>query len=619
MAGGYMGRTLLVDLSTGEMEEKPLKEELLRNFIGGYGLGARLIYEWQKPGVHPLGPDNILGFTTGPLTGTPALVGSRYTVVGKSPLTGAWGDANSGGFFGPRLKFAGYDAVYFSGMAEKPVYLLLEEGRAELRDATGLWGADACLTEDQLKKDLGQGAEVACIGPAGEKLSLVSAVVNNHGRAAARCGLGALMGSKRLKAVVARGNMEVPLADKEKTNELRRKYQKEMSGRLFDVFSKFGTCGGVAANAMRGDSPVKNWAGVGIRDFPEAEAISDVNVIKYEVKKYACYRCPIACGGLMEVPSGPYAVERGAKKPEYETLASFGSLCLNDNVESIIKINDLCSRYGLDTISTGATVAFAIECYEKGLITKKDTDGLDLTWGNHAAMVSLVEKLGRREGFGDVLADGVRLAAQRIGRAAEEFAMHVRGQEIAMHDPKLFPAYATAYQAGAAPGRHTDGGGYLQENYGGYRGLEVPPHDKYAYSGKAPIHRKLANFNHVINSSGLCLFSSMTLNANSLLDFLSAVTGWEYGLDGVLEAGDRIATMRMAFNVREGLNPEHWKLPGRVLGPLQDGPTAGVQVDNETQVREFLEEMGWDPRSGRPTRERLLQLGLGDVAADLWP
>jgi aldehyde:ferredoxin oxidoreductase len=621
MAGGYMGRTLLVDLSTGHMEERSPQEGLLRDFIGGYGLGARLIYEWQKPGVDPLGPDNILGFATGPLTGTPAIVGSRYTVVGKSPLTGAWGDANSGGFFGPRLKFAGYDAVYFRGIAEKPVYLFLDEGRAELRDASSLWGVDAYQAEDQLKKELGKGTEVACIGPAGEKLSLIACIVNNRGRAAARCGLGALMGSKRLKAVVARGNLEVPLADKEKTGQLSRKYRKDMSGRLFESFSKFGTCVGVAANAMRGDSPVRNWTGVGIIDFPNAEAVSDANVIKYEVKKYACYRCPLGCGGLMEVPAGPYPVERGSKKPEYETLAAFGSLCLNDNVESIIKLNDLCGRYGLDTISTGASVAFAMECYEKGLITKKDTDGLELSWGNHAAIVAMVEKLARREGFGDLLADGVRLAAQRIGHGAEEFAIHIQGQEIAMHDPKLFPAYATAYQAAGAPGRHTEGGGYLQENYGGFRGLEVPPHDRYAYSGKAQMHKKLASFNHVINSAGLCLFTSICTNANALPDFLGAVTGWHYGMEGVLEAGERIATMRMAFNVREGLNPVAWQLPGRVLGkpPLKDGPTAGIQVDNDTQVREFLEEMGWDPRSGKPTREKLRQLGLDDVAADLWP
>ncbi len=619
MAGGYMGRSLMVDLSSGKVEEFCPEEKLLRDFIGGYGVGVRLLYQWQKPGTDPLGTDNIIGFATGPLTGSPALVGSRYTVVAKSPLTGAWGDANSGGSFGPRLKFAGFDAAYFRGISEKPVYLLLDAGKAELKDASELWGTDAVETEDRLKTEYGKGAEVACIGPAGERASLISAIINNHGRAAARCGLGAVMGSKRLKAVVARGNMEVPVADKARASEIRAKYRKDMSGHLFDSFSKLGTCGSVAANAMRGDSPIKNWSGVGIRDFPEAEAISDVSVIKYQLKKYACYRCPIACGGLMEVPGGPYAVKTGAKKPEYETLASLGSLCLNHNVESIIKMNDMCSRYGFDTISAGVTIAFAMECYEKGLITSKDTDGLELTWGNDAAMVALLGKMGRGEGFGAVLADGVKAASQRIGKGSEQYAMHSQGQELAMHDPRLLPSYGTTYQAGAAPGRHTDGGGYLQENYHGVRGLEVPAHDPHDYRGKAPIHRTMASFNHVINSAGVCLFSTMTMNANSVPEFLGAVTGWDYNLDSVIEAGDKIATMRVAYNARDGHNVAHWKLPRRALVGPSEGPLAGVEVDNETQVREYMELMGWDYRTGKPTRERLLQYGLEDVAADLWP
>lgn len=619
MTGGYMGRSLMIDLSSGTIDDFSPEEQLLKDFIGGNGLGARLLYNWIKPGIDPLGPENTLGLTTGPLTGTPALSGSRYMAVGKSPLTGAWGEANSGGYFGPQLKFAGFDAAYFRGISEKPIYLLLDDGKAELKDASELWGMDAVETEDRLKAEYGKNVEVACIGPAGEKISLISAIVNNHGRTAARCGLGAVMGSKRIKAVVARGNLPVPLADKAKTSELRRKWQKDMAGRLFDSFSKFGTCGSVAANSMRGDTPIKNWAGVGIRDFPEAEAISDVNVIKYEVKKYACYRCPIACGGLMEVPTGPYAVKKGAKKPEYETLASLGSLCLNDNVESIIKMNDMCSRFGMDTISAGATLAFAMECYENALITRKDADGLELTWGNHAAMVALLEKMGRREGFGSVLADGVRMAAQRIGKGSEQYGMHVQGQEIAMHDPRLFSTYGTTYQAGAAPGRHTDGGGYLQENYHGFRGLEVQAPEPGQYSGKAPMHRKLANFNHAINSAGLCLFTSMTQNANSVPEFLEAVVGWDYDLDRLLEIGDRIATMRTAFNAREGHNVAQWKLPRRVLlGPNQ-GPLAGIEVDNETQVREYLGLMGWDPVTGKPTPEALQRAGLADVAADLWP
>ena len=429
MANGYMGKMLFVDLSTGKIEEEALDEKLCRDFLGGYGIGARIIYSRQKAGVDPLGPDNIFGFTTGPLTGTPAPFGSRYTVVGKSPLTGTWGDANSGGFFGPHLKFAGYDAVFFKGISEKPVYLFIDNGKAELRDATHLWGKDSNETEDILRDELGKKVEVACIGQAGEKLSLISCVMNNKGRAAARSGLGAVMGSKRLKAVAVLGNMEVPLADKKKVGDLRKEYQKAFDGMMYEMMKNYGTCGGTAQSAQVGDSPVKNWSGAGIVDFPNASAVSDDAIIGLQRKRYACYRCSVGCGGLMKAGK-EYDYEEGAHKPEYETLAAFGSMLLNDNAESIIMANDICSRYGLDTISAGATIAFAMECYDNGLITKADTDGIELTWGNHRAIIAMTEKLAKREGFGDVLADGTKVAAERIGKGSDKYAMHAGGRGI---------------------------------------------------------------------------------------------------------------------------------------------------------------------------------------------
>ncbi|MQY67480.1 MAG: aldehyde ferredoxin oxidoreductase, partial [Dehalococcoidia bacterium] len=422
---GYTGKMLWVDLSRAKLEDEALDEGLCRQFIGGYGLGARVLFRRQKAGVDPLGPDNILGFTTGMLTGTPSISASRYIVVGKSPLTGGWGDANSGGNFGPYLKFAGYDNIFFSGIAEKLVYLFIDNGKAELRDAAHLTGKDTFQTEDILKGELGKDVEVACIGPAGEKVARIAAVMNNKGRAAGRSGLGAVMGSKKLKAIAVKGNMEIPMADDTKANELRKKYLKELSGHV-DMLRDNGTPGIFIDCAESGDTPTKNWSGTATIDFPDYKDIGGDPVIARQEKRYACWRCPIGCGGHMREGRGEYKYEAGAHKPEYETLGMFGADCLNSSVESIIKLNDICNRYGVDTISAGATMAFAIECYERGIITKADTDGIEMTWGNHKSIVAMTEKMVRREGFGDVLADGVKVAAEKIGGDASSYAMHIQ-------------------------------------------------------------------------------------------------------------------------------------------------------------------------------------------------
>ncbi|MCK5118813.1 MAG: aldehyde ferredoxin oxidoreductase, partial [Candidatus Latescibacteria bacterium] len=298
MTGGYVGKLLFVDLSNGTMKEEALDEALCRDFLGGYGIGAKVLYDRMKPGVDPLGPENILGFMTGPLTGTPALIGSRYVVVAKSPLTGGWGDANSGGVFGPALKAAGYDGVFFTGQSEQPVYLFINEGRAELRDAGALWGKDVVETDDLLTAELGKDAEFAYIGPAGESVSLLACILNDKGRAAGRSGLGAVMGSKKLKALAVKGQMPIPVADEAEAKALRRHYLSALKENGFaQLLSEYGTAGITEGSAMSGDSPVKNWAGAGPTDFPTASKISDDAVIAYQEKKFACWHCPIACGG----------------------------------------------------------------------------------------------------------------------------------------------------------------------------------------------------------------------------------------------------------------------------------------------------------------------------------
>jgi len=618
MARGYMGKMLMVDLSKNELKDEVLEEKLGRQFIGGYGIGARILFSRQKAGVDPLGPDNTFGILTGPFTGTPALSGTRHTVVGKSPLTGGWGDANSGGYFGSHLKFAGYDAVFFAGISEKPVYLFINNGKAELRDAAYLWGKDTRQTEDILKSELGKDVEVACIGQSGENLSLISAVMNRS-RTAARSGLGAVMGSKKLKAVAVKGNMKVPVADETRVKELRKKYLGELGGHI-EWLKPIGTPFLTVIDAKDGESPVKNWGGVGVIDFPHAEPIGADSVIERRSKRFACYLCPIGCGGYMKAGTGEYKYKAGSRRPEYETIAMFGTNCLNNNLESIIKANDICDRYGLDTISAGATIAFAIECFENGLITKADTDGIEMTWGNHKAIVAMTGKMAKREGFGAVLADGVKVAAEKIGKGADKYAMHIQGQELPAHDPKHTFHFATNYRLDPTPARHFTGS-ELSMAPAHPQGL-LPRFDHRSFAGRGEAHKIGSNFNHVVVCTGMCLFVYWAFpSVEPIAEFMRAVTGWDVTNDELLKTGERISNLRQAFNVREGLNPLKFKVPDRVLGrpPQKEGPLAGVTVDEDTMVKEYLAAMDWDPQTAKPSKKKLQELGLEEVAQELWP
>jgi aldehyde:ferredoxin oxidoreductase len=634
MIYGYMGKLLFANLSTGEIKEEMPDEKFYRDFIGGYGIGARIIYSRQRAGVDPLGPENTLGFLTGPLTGTDYPFGGRYTVVvGKSPLTEGWGDANSGGDFGPYLKFSGYDGVFFTGASEKPVYLFIKDGKAELRDAGHLWGKDTYETEDIIKGELGKEVRVACIGPGGETISLISCVINNKGRAAARSGVGAVMGSKKLKAVAVTGTAEVPVADKDKLREFRKEVVSQIKTKDVGVmFRDFGSSGITVQFAESGECPVTNWGGVGIRDFPNATLISGESIKARQEKKYGCYRCPISCGGHMKEGTGEYKYEAGAHKPEYETVGVFGVSCLNDNLESIIKLNDICNRYGLDTISVGGTIAFAIECYENGIITKKDTDGVELTWGNHKAIVAMVEKMAKREGFGAVLTDGSKAAAEKIGKGSEKYAIHVHGQELPMHDPRNTPSFATVYQSDPTPGRHLQGScahfemGLFPDGLEfPHLGIKVPVFDKYDYSIKGKWEALFRNHSHLGNAAGACLVGDlgpgMITPVDTIPVALKIVTGWDITPEEFTRMAERISALRQVINVREGLKPKDFKMPGRSIGkpPLEEGPTANVTVDVDTMANEYFKAMDWDSETGKPSKKKLLELGLDDVARDLWP
>jgi len=592
MSGGYMGKILFVDLTTGKLRDEMLDERIQRDFIGGYGIGAKILFDNQKGGVDPLGPANTLGFLTGPLTGTPALSGSRYVVV-----------------------FAGYDGVFFTGASERPVYLHIDSGKPMLKDASHLWGKDSLVTEKTLKAELGNDIEVACIGPSGEGLSLISAVMNDMGRAAARSGVGAIMGSKKLKAIAVSGKIAIPLANANLANEIRRKYINQL-GPAAEMFRASGTPALTRAATYNGDSPVMNWGGSGIVNFPDVTPIAAEAFMERQEKRYACWRCPIGCGGHMKAGTGQYKYEAGSHKPEYETICMFGTNCLNDNIESIMKVNDICNRYGIDTISAGAAISFAIDCYENGLITLADTDGIEMTWGNHQSIVAMTEKLVKREGFGDILADGVKVASEKIGKDSEQYAIHIQGQALPAHDPKQRYDYATTYHMDATPGRHT------QVSEGLTAPGLVPEFDPKSFAGRGDAHRIGNNFGHIMNAAGLCLFMYISLpDARVVTEFMSAVTGWDISTEELITTGERIATIRHCFNLREGLNPLDFKVPGRSIGrpPLKEGPVAGITIDEETMIADYLQAMGWDKQTTKPSKERLLELGLANVAEALWP
>jgi aldehyde:ferredoxin oxidoreductase len=619
MARGYMGELLNIDLTTGTFEVEELDEQLCHDYIGGYGLGAKLIYDRMPAGVDPLGPQAILGFLTGPLTGTPALIGSRFIVVGKSPKTHTWGDANCGGFFGAALKKAGYDGLLFKGISAKPVYLYIDEGECVLLDANDLWGMNVSELEDTLLERHGQDVQVVSIGPAGEKVSLLAAIMNDKERAAGRSGLGAVMGSKRLKAIVVRGGMTIPMYDTKKINTIRRDYLRQKMG-FYDTLHKFGTAGITADSALSGDSPVKNWGGAGTIDFPleKAKKISDDAVIAVkDYRPYACSSCVIGCGGRMRQNTGPYALQYNESighKPEYETLCMLGTNLLNDDLPSIIRINEICNATGIDTISLGGVLGYVIECYENGLLTKQDLDGLEMTWGNADTIVEMSRKIAEREGVGDILADGVWKAWEHFGKIGTEYAIHIQGEELPAHDPRFTPGLAATYYLTSTPGRHTQGGELL----GPPAGLQLDPVDKYNYGGQANNHYKLVASMDVSQAAGLCMFGYLSFPYHALHEQLSAVTGWDFDDQAILKTGERIYTMRHLFNLREGHNPLTRNVPGRMIGdpPLTEGNVKNVTVDLKLLLSELLKVLDWDPVTSVPSDARLHELGLDFAIQD---
>ncbi len=627
MQNGFFGKILSVNLSDESFQEIELSEDYYRQYYGGYGLACRLLYEKMKPKISALSPEAILGFFPGLFTSTPVPFTGRYMVAGKSPLTGTWGDSNSGGYFGPEIRKCGYDGIIIQGAADNPKYVVIVDGNKEILDATALWGVDCMETEEKLRDKHGS-VRVACIGPSGEKLSLISGIVNDMGRIAGRSGFGAVMGSKKLKAIVLKGSNKLPIADEETLKMLVKAYHKGFNEKrdesTIKTWRTFGTTADNVPSGLGGDSPVKNWGGNTEDDYPieSLQKISGEEILKYKQKDYGCFSCPLQCGAIIKVD------ELGIKEmhlPEYESCAAFGSVLLNDDLMSIFELNELCNRAGIDTISVGITLGFAIECYENGLINKDDTGGLELTWGNSSAIVELLKKMIAREGLGDILADGCKVAAEKIGKGSEKYAMHSLGQELPMHDPKVFSSLGTTYAFDPTPGRHTAASlqwyaddPMVEGKF--FEGFTLPKKFEKLGNDRYEAMKKIAGIYQTSSSLGICWFSWMIGQPYPLVKFLSAVTGWDISMEEMVKSGLRIQTLRQAFTLREGIKIAENRMPGRTVGdpPFKRGPTKDTTVDYVKEYKGYCEKMGWNPENGTPLKETLTDLNLDFVVKDFY-
>ncbi|MEM2448577.1 MAG: aldehyde ferredoxin oxidoreductase family protein [Candidatus Bathyarchaeia archaeon] len=612
--GGYMGRILRVNLNNGLTSIEPLNEKAAERFIGGSGYAAWIIYRETPMNIDALDPSNKLVFMTGPLTGTITPSAGRYTVCALSPLTGIWAESHSAGYWGPELKFAGFDGIIVEGRSKKPVYLWVHESGCEIRDGGHLWGLDTYSCEDALKKELGQDVKVASIGPAGENLVRYANIINDRGRAAGRCGLGAVMGSKNLKAIAVKGSVKsIPAAEEDRlASYVKKLYVTIRSHPTVQIYSSYGTNGIMSMMYEYGDVPIKHftegvWSGI--------EKISGEAIAKSVLKRnWACFRCPIACGRIVEVRNSPYRTEEGMG-PEYETVASLGALCLNDNIEAIVKANELCNRYGIDTITTGVSIAFLMECCDRGLISR-EVDGLKIGWGDPDLILKLIEKIALRDGIGAFLAEGVRRMSEAMGEEAKRIAMHVKGLEIPMHDPRAFKGMGLQYATSHRGACHLRGEVFIVEQ--GERIPDIGIHERvyrFDLETKPRVVKIMQDWHDVLDSLILCKFAFIPPAAVAAI--LSMVTGRRITVRELIETGERIYNLKRMIDVKRGVRARDDNLPDRFLKePLKSGGAMGQVVELEKMLSKYYELRGWD-ENGVPSKEKLLQLGLEDVAEEV--
>ena len=619
MAFGYNGKILRVNLSKGSTSIEQPGEDFYRRYIGGRGFISYYLLRELKPKIEPLSPENKLIFATGVVTGAPVGGCGKNSVGAKSPLTDAYGDAEVGGFWGAELKRAGYDAIIIEGKAEKPLYLWIEDEKVELKDATRLWGKTTGEALELISSELGvSGIRTAMIGPAGENLVRYACILNDISHAAGRTGMGAVMGSKNLKAIVVRGRKPPPLAEPEVVSTLS-KWLRDNFAKLVGRLHDEGTAGGLWSINRNGGLPTRN--------FQEStfEGATKINgrVLRDTilVARRSCFACPIRCKREVVVKE-PYQVDPLYGGPEYETLASLGSNCGIDDLKAIAKGNELCNAYGLDTISTGATIAFAMECFERDILKEKETGGLELRFGNAEAMLKLIEQIAKREGIGDLLAEGMAKAASTIGKEAEEFALHIKGQPIPFHEPRWKQGMGLGYAISPTGADHNhnihdnvfSAPGRDLENAKALGILEPLPVDDLS-PAKVRLLIYQSSWMHLFNCLVFCLH--VPFDYSQIISLVRAVTGWDTNLWELMKVGERCLNMTRAFNIREGLGKEDDYLPQRFFTPLPSGPLKGVSIDRQKfeQAKEtFYSMVGWDRIKGEPTPEKLWELGIEWVA-----
>jgi aldehyde:ferredoxin oxidoreductase len=621
MAFGYNGKILRVNLTTRKISVEEPGEKVYRQYLGGGTLALHYLLKELKPGTDPLGPDNILIFSASVLTGAlPAPGVNKYTVAAKSPLSGGLGESEAGGWFSPELKAAGFDAILIQGKAAKPVYLWVHDGEAEIRDASHLWGKVTGEVQKALKKELGdERVRIAQIGPAGEKLVKYACIMNELKHFNGRAGLGAVMGSKNLRAIAVRGTKAQEVSDRDKASAIlksvRESYVEDPAG-----LGALGTARVAPILSAGGILPTKNFL---TGSFEKAEDIGGKRLAETILKgRGTCHGCYIRC--KREVGAeGPYEIDSEYGGPEYETIASIGSLLEVGNLEAISKGNELCAKYGIDTISFGTTLSFAMECYEKGILTSRDTKGLDLHFGNHETMLKLIELVARREGFGDLLAEGAEMAAKRVGRGAEKYALHVKGQPLPMHEARGKKSLALAYALSPIGADHLENPhDPFFEKEGGMKdihplGLLDPLPSLDLSVRKVRMFLYLQQYYNWLNSIGMCIFAAKPFGPftiTQLVEYARAITGWDTSLWEMVKAGERYANLARVFNLREGIGEKDDRLPERLHQPLEGGLLKGEKIDPQefSEAKEmYYGMMGWDPKTGVPSKYKLEELNIG--------
>ena len=623
MPNGYNGKILRVDLSSGRVKTEEYPENFYRQYFGGEGFISYFLLKELKPGIEPLGPDNKIIFAAGPLTGAPAGGCGRHSVGGKSPLTGGYGESDSGGYWGAELKMAGVDAIIIEGKAEKPVYLFVQDGKAELKDARHLWGMKGLECQNTIRDELGdQLIKVAYIGPAGENLVRFANIMHDLDAAAGRTGMGALMGSKNLKAVAVRGHQRVSIADTAAFREIAR-WIAENTPVINKGMHDFGTSRVVSSLDEAGGLPTRNFQLGSIEGVDKITGQTMKDTIL--VRRRACFACPVQCKREVKLDK-PYKVDPRYGGPEYETIAALGSDCGITDLPAIAKGGEMVNAYGLDSISCGATIAFAMECFENGLLSTKDTGGIELRFGNTEAMLKMVEQIALRQGFGDTLAEGVARVAKKLGPAADEYAMHIKGQELPMHEPRLKQGLGVGYAISPTGADHchnihdtvyTDMTPSLEMLQG--MGILEPMAADDLSPAKIRLLKHYSEYMHFLNCAVCCYFvmSLSLVGLERLTQLVKAVTGWDTTFFELMKVGERSVNLARVFNLREGFTAKDDTMPKRFFTPQPSGPLK-VALDPkafEEGKALYYDMMGWP--NGVPTPGRLGELGIEWAASQL--